>query len=465
MATNLPDYVSLAKPNPAENRAAWWKNTAQTYAGIMLWFVFWQSIPTGDAALPGGMLGCGVATAIAAIFVSAFLCYLLFYLAPAMLGMKSGLSLTVVGTSTYGTTGGFLMPGFLMGVLQFGWLAVNAYFSGLLLAGAFGMEEMSSVHLIIASLWAIAAAFIGLKGIKYVAPIASFLPLIPVVILIVLLAKTSGGIAEFDQKELVTQQQTLTEGAKTAGASTYGVFNILGLYILGFFATAGAAGCNMGTANRNRYDVHMGGLVGVFGATLFAATLSLLVYAGAYGSGILAYDAPLGNTPSIMGAIMGNDKIGSIFMTLLAVSAFPSACFAALIAADNIKTTLPKINPFITCGIGTLAAIALILSGKAGQAAAVFTVIGASFGPICGAMTADYILSGFRWNGPRAGFNPAGWISWLVGFVVGAFNFIECRPFDMPCPPLLAFVVGFVLYFLLAKMGLESKSLEMKSKG
>ena len=41
----LPSYLASAKPNPAQNRAPWYKNTAQVYAGIMLWFVFWQQIP------------------------------------------------------------------------------------------------------------------------------------------------------------------------------------------------------------------------------------------------------------------------------------------------------------------------------------------------------------------------------------------------------------------------------------
>ena len=49
-----------------------------------------------------------------------------FYLAPGMLGLKTGLPLYIVGTSTYGVRGGFIMPGFLMGLLQFGWLGVNA---------------------------------------------------------------------------------------------------------------------------------------------------------------------------------------------------------------------------------------------------------------------------------------------------------------------------------------------------
>lgn len=45
MASNLPDYVAAAQPVPPSNRIPWYKSTAQTYAGIMLWFVFWQSVP------------------------------------------------------------------------------------------------------------------------------------------------------------------------------------------------------------------------------------------------------------------------------------------------------------------------------------------------------------------------------------------------------------------------------------
>jgi len=74
-------------------------------------------------------------------------------------------------------------------------------------------------------------------------------------------------------------------------------------------------------------------------------------------------------------------------------------------------------------------------------------------------------LAGCQWPGPRAGFNPAGWISWAVGFVVGAWNglfgpLMDVQ-FQMPCPPVAAIVVGFVLYIVLAKVGLTSKQLEM----
>jgi cytosine permease len=151
----------------------------------------------------------------------------------------------------------------------------------------------------------------------------------------------------------------------------------------------------------------------------------------------------------------------AILLWLLALAAFPSTCFSSFIAANSFKTTLPKVSPFISVGIGTLASILLAVTAVAGNVTDVFTVIGASFGPICGAMTADFLLSGCKWAGPRAGFNLAGWISWAVGFVVGAADFIPGVHSGIPAPPIAAFVVGFVLYVILAKIGLQSKTLEM----
>jgi cytosine permease len=161
-----------------------------------------------------------------------------------------------------------------------------------------------------------------------------------------------------------------------------------------------------------------------------------------------------------MGNIMGKD-VADVFMYLLAIAAFPAACFSSLIAANSFKSTLPSVKPLYSCGLGAIVAILLAITGYAGNAAGVFSIIGASFGPVCGAMMADYLLSGCKWAGPRAGLNPAGWISWIIGFAVGAFNFIPNIDFKVPCPPVAAFIVGFVLYAILGKIGLQSKTLEM----
>jgi cytosine permease len=124
--TKLPSYLTSAKPNPSENRAPWFKNTAPTYAGIFLWFVFWQDAV--NSGTPGGGLAQGIVVALFGLVLAALICHFLFYVVPGMLGMKSGLPLYIVGTSTFGAQGGFFMPGFLMGLLQFGWLAVKHLF-------------------------------------------------------------------------------------------------------------------------------------------------------------------------------------------------------------------------------------------------------------------------------------------------------------------------------------------------
>jgi len=471
MASNLPDYVASAQPVPQANRMPWFKSTAQTYAGIMLWFVFWQSVPASGAPGAAGILAHGLGTALLGVIVAAFICHFASYLAPGLMGMKTGLPLAVVGTSTYGVWGGFLMPGFFMGVLQFGWLAVNAYFSAVLLAGLAEYKEGSPVQLGIGVVWAIAAAFIGLKGIQYVARVATYLPIIPLVILLILAGKTFSGVGNF-------KPEMLADGAAAAGPSSLDVLLFAIANIVGFFATAGAAGADIASSNRDSKDVQLGGLAGVAGATIFTGCLALLIVAGAYGSGIMAGKAGTLDPTKLMDTIMGPD-VTKVFWLLLAIAAFPPACFSSLIAANSMKNTLPQVNPFITVGIGTAASIALVLSGQAGDAAKMFGIIGASFGPICGAMTADYLLAGCQWPGPRAGFNPAGWLSWAVGFVVGAWNGLfaplltdlastypalaplEKLNFQMPCPPVAAIIVGFVLYFVLAKMGMTSRQLEM----
>ena len=239
----LPDYVSMAKPNPAENRAPWYKNTAPTYAGIFLWFVFWsQALSGGGSGAPGGVLGQGIGVALLGLVVAALLCHFLFYLVPGLLGMKTGLPLYVVGTSTYGTQGGFLMPGFMMGVLQFGWLGVNSYFASLALAPLFGGSAAAAK--IIAVIWAIVAAFVGLKGIQYVAKVATFLPLIPLAILLIMLIKTLGGLGDFNTDAMITAGTI--EGGAIGGLSFFGVMALSISFVVGFFATAGAAGVDFG---------------------------------------------------------------------------------------------------------------------------------------------------------------------------------------------------------------------------
>ena len=460
----LPSYITSATPLGTDKRAPWFKNVAPTYAGIFLWFVFWQD--AADAAAPGGTLGQGVAWALISLLLAALVCHFLFYLVPGLLGSKTGLPLYIVGTSTFGAQGGFIMPGFLMGVLQFGWLAVNVYFSSLALASVIPIPAQ-----VIMVIWGVLAAFVGLKGIQYVARVSTYLPLIPLAILLMLLAKTIGTVGNFNPSTLTAGDAILSLGTKGSALTTFGVLAVMMTYVVGFFATAGAAGVDIAMSTRNSKDVSTGGLVGIALAILLTAGLAILIVAGVYGNTELtakAITAKAGMNAFKMIPVVLGDGLAKWLMFALALAAFPPACFSSFIAANSFKTTLPNVNPFISVGIGTAVSIALAISGWAGQAIIVFKIIGASFGPICGAMMVDYLLSGGKWSGPRAGFNPAGWIAWALGFVVGILPIlhekISANIPDVPAAPVAAFIVGTVVYFLCAKAGMMSQVVAIPAK-
>ena len=451
----LPSYITSATPLGRDKRAPWFKNVAPTYAGIFLWFVFWQD--AAQAPAPGGALGQGVAWALVSLALAAVVCYALFYLVPGLLGSKTGLPLYIVGTSTFGAQGGFLMPGFLMGVLQFGWLGVNTYFSSLALASVIPIPAS-----IIMVIWGVLAAFVGLKGIQYVARVSTYLPLIPLAILLLLLANTIGSVGSFSPSTLTAGAAAL--GAPASALTMFGVLAAVLTYVVGFFATAGAAGVDIAMSTRDERDVKTGGMVGIVLAILLTAGSAILIVAGVYGNTELAAKAIAGtagmNAFKMIPVVLG-DGLAKWLMFALAVAAFPSACFSSFIAANSFKTTLPQVNPFISVGIGAAVAIVLALTGLAGDAVGVFVIIGASFGPICGAMLVDYLLSGGTWTGPRAGFNPAGWIAWALGFVVGILPNLKVA---MPAAPVAAFFVGAVVYFLCAKAGMLSQVVPMPAR-
>ena len=322
-SSQLPDYIASAKPNPQGNRGPWYKNTAPTYAGIFLWFAFWNQM-SGNGLSTGGLM-----PTLLGVVLGALICHFLFFIVPGNLGMQTGLPLYIVGASTFGAAGSLIMPGFLMGILQFGWLGVNIFFSAQALADGF---QAANLYVPLCIGWGVLAAFVGLKGIQYVAKVSTYLPLIPLAVLLV-------GLAKFGPQ---AGSYTPPPAAASGGALT--AVLAMTAAIVGFFATAGAAGVDICSNNRNKQDVSMGGWIGIVLATILTAGISVVVVAGARASGILGADDvtmtdALKKTfaPSAYKAIM----IG------LTLASFPGACFSSFIAANSFKTVMPKVNPFI----------------------------------------------------------------------------------------------------------------------
>ncbi len=503
--SRLPSYVTTAKPVPAADRCPWYQTIAPTYAGVSLWFVFWQDLGQG-AGSPGGVLAAGIGPAVFGLVLAAVIAHVFFYLAPAMLGMRTGLPLYVVGTSTYGVRGGLIMPGFLWVLLQFGWLAVNSCAVAKILCrcfrlglqagptGALEVQVPGLAHGVIATTFIVVAAVVGLKGIRYVARVATYLPLIPISVLAVLLITTWNGLSGFNTEKIINARPPVSLLASEAISSEltaaktsvlpmghWAVIGFLCTYIVGFFTTPGAAGTDIAATSRSARDVHLGGLIGIVVPTILAGIAVLLILAGAYGAEDLIRPENLGklNPVDLMPDLVG-PHLANAAMVALAISSLPPACFSAFIAAHSLKNTMPAVNPYLPMGIGASMSVILSVTGVAGNAVGVFQVLGASFGPLCGAMLADCLLARGKWPGPRAGFNLAGWISWVVGFVVGVFNLAASTAVErqwkfacdlvpdltawrnyVPVPPVAAMVVGFALYLVLSLIGVRTRTLAM----
>lgn len=188
MERNVPQYVSCSVPVPLSGRVPWHKSTFPTYAGIFLWVGFYLKLsePTIGYA--------GVGTCLSALVVAGLLCFGLYYYVPAMLGMQTGQPLYVVATSTFGTTGGYLIPGLMMGAMQVGWVAVvGAVSANFIMKGL----NQTSRGLFIVAIWIDSLSWGGLKGIHYVDRIANASSWIPLIMIVIVFWANRSGIPSY----------------------------------------------------------------------------------------------------------------------------------------------------------------------------------------------------------------------------------------------------------------------------
>ncbi|MDE3181162.1 MAG: cytosine permease [Acidobacteriota bacterium] len=439
MASSLPSYVKSSVPNPQANRAPWYKNTFPAYAGIFLWVAFYLGLagPTISFASPW--------VCIAALVVAGLLCFGLFYYASGMLGMQTGRTLYIVGTSTFGARGGYFIPGILMGLLQIGWFAVATYFAADYIMN--GLHNSSkTLFIIIALIWAYGLAWIAIKGIRYVARLAQFLNWVPLIMILIVFFANIGGISSYKPPHPDT------------GMGFIAVLTI----VIGFFATAGAAGADFCMSNHSRRDVILGGLTGITLAIIVAGGLPILAVAGHIGK--------TGGTPNydFAATISSIGAIAPVMFFLFAAASLVPTSFCAFIVSNSFGTMIPQVPRAISTVVGVTIGALLAVTGVAQNLITFFNIVGASFGPICGAMAADYLLAGRKWSGPREGINWAGYVAWAVGFVVGILKYIPGVPAswvhaDQPAV-LFSFGVGFVIYWLLSLAGARPRVVAIESE-
>jgi len=451
---SLPAYLKSAKPNPAEKRAPWYRNTAPSYAGIFLSVPFMAGMA---GALRFGSLWAGVV----GLFLGALFCFGLYYV-PGILGTQTGMPLYVVGSSTFGTKGGILIPGLLMGFLQIGWHAVFTFSAASFFMSAIGSKAGPNTALfwVVCIIWGFLLALVGAVGIKWLGWLSSWIPAFPLLIIVIAGFSNLNGLQNF------RSSLSLPESALAViPVMALGAFAAL-QSSAGFFATAGAAGADFTMNNRNKKDVVLGGFFGITIAALVAGVFALLTIAGAIGNDPkIATDAGMGTGKLDVFAVFIN-SIGAVggIVSRIMFWIFVIACicptgFCAFLAGNAFSTMFPKLPRIgLTLGAGAVGTV-LAATGVSQNLVGFFLIIGASFGPIIGAMTADYLRSG-KWLGPRQGINWAGYISWAIGFIVGILGIIPGIGFAYGLETLMSFVVGFTVYLILSDIGLEPKPVE-----
>jgi cytosine permease len=328
------------------------------------------------------------------------------------------------------------MPGLLMGFLQIGWVAVvTSVAADFIMKGL--DQTAKALFTVIVVVWTYSLAWVAIKGIRYVSQAAKFLNWVPLIMILMVFWANREGISHYQ----VPHHAPLS-----------GFLNALTI-VIGFFATAGAAGADFGMNNRNRKDIILGGICGIVLGALIAGGLPILSVAGylGRGAGPPSYD--------YTAAIASVGALAPAMFFLFAAASLVPTCFSSFIASNSFSTMLPKIPRSLSTLAGVTISAILAITGVAKDLVGFFTIVGASFSPICGAMAADYLLAGKRWSGPRLGINWAGYIAWAIGFLVGIPDHLPGIPAswvkaDNPSV-LYSFVVGFVVYLVLAKAGLR----------
>ncbi len=453
----LPGYLKSATAVPQDKRAPWYKNTAPSYTGIFLSVPFMAGMA---GALQYGSLRAG----IIGLILGALFCFALFYV-PGMLGLQTGMPLYVVGSSTFGTKGGILIPGLLMGVLQIGWHAVFTFSAASFFMSAIGSEAgpNSALFWIVCIIWGFLLALVGAVGISWLAWLSSWVPVFPLLIIVIAGFSNMGGLSNFKPSVSISGSGLVM--IPLLGLGAFAAFQAAS----GFFATAGAAGADFTMNNRNKKDVVRGGFFGITIAAVVAGIFALLTIAGAIGNNPqIAADGGMGtgNLDPFAVFIGSIGEVGGIVATIM-FWVFVIACicptgFCAFLAGNAFSTMFPKMKRLVlTLGAGAVGTV-LAATGVAQNLVGFFLIIGASFGPIIGAMVADYLRSG-KWSGPRQGINWAGYIAWAVGFFVGILGVIPGIGFSYGLETLMSFIVGFTVYLILAELGLEPEVVELGS--
>ncbi len=448
-------------------RAAGLLNLGPHYVGLFLWVVFFDPLARWTLAI-GGLGPSIVGAAVAGLLCA----WLLFYV-PAMWGMRTGRPMIVVASSTFGVRGATWVPFGLMALAQVVWFAVATYYAtemtlrglvtGRLLdpqhlatASFGGLTWESPLFLVTSLAWSYAAALVGYYLVGVIAALMKVFPVFMALCLV--------SAALLSLRGITADRPPVVEPSVASGGLT--AFALMIQLVFGFFATAGAASADWGAVARDAREVRRVGWVGVALASWIVATLALLTVAGAWGRSAastagasLAAEGAFSFRWAVEVGIGG--RPACVILLVFGLASLAPTCYAAHGYGHRFGTLWPRLSGLSWLLIGTAVAWSLIATGLAARLEVVFSLMGAAFAPVVGAMAAEYLRHDGVWPGPRAGINAAGMAAWLAGLAVGLVPTVADAAGLVPWwrlqpAALAAFVVAFAVYSAMARLGYES---------
>lgn len=496
-----PTMADASGPPSTPEPLPWTKGIAPRYIALFLLIVFHDQLALKTLAV-GGLAPAALGATIGGV-----LAFLLLFYTPAMWGLRSHRGLIGIAASTFGKRGSVWLPGALLGVVEVVWFAVTLFYAVDLAFRALstiglldpthldpirwqGLTLAGPLFFWVALAWSIASALIGTLAFRLTAAVMAGYQPFPAIVLGLVAIWAMPGLVGFEP--LGYDPET----AEAVADPSWFAFLMMVQLVFGFFATFGAMGADWGASSRNVDDVRWGGLVGVAFAATVLATLALLIVAGANGRepspeglrGNLATQqrliaarsgSNLAGTPESAAVAVrevggrnysvryvlqhGLGGIpGGIALIVLSLALLGPACFAPYVIGRRLHETWPVWPRWGWSVAGAVATWPIIGLRWPIRLESIFGVLGALFAPVVGAFAADALRHRGHWPGARQGINPAGWVAWLVGVIVGlvpwvgpALGFAGASRFQPAA--LMAFGAAFVTYLALAIVGLESR--------
>lgn len=466
--TDWPPSFRAALEQPSLARRGWQANLAPQLIGLFLWIAYFDQIPAETLGRSG------LLWPVAGAAIGGILGYLCLYRSPALWGQRTGRPIAVLAARTFGVRGASWLPGLPFALVQVVWLAISTGYgttlclTGLELLGLLdpgfhrpvrvaGLDLPGHLFLIASLAWTLACSLTGRYLIRVISALMNVYPILPALLL--------GLTAAVALKGLPDYQAEVSRIGSDGGEGGVVVALVVVQFVFAFFSAASLLAADWGAVCRRESDVKLGGWVGVTFASWVVATLALLSVAGAFTRYGLRVPVGPGSFSALtfshaVRTLIGG-KAGGMVLIGFGLTALAPACYSAHLLGEGLHTLQPRVSRTYWGVTGALIAWVLIVTGRVQHLLPVYSLIGAVFAPISGAIAADYVRSRGRWPAARRGWNGPGWLSWAVGLVVGLTPLVGSllgnpRLAAIQPAAVFAFVFSFLTYLALALLGGES---------